>query len=120
VSEEEILDCDLSPEEQAAKYAPEEPFQMIETEDVMEARVVRHHNDVVVVFDNPRRGRDPKYVANVFDEVVHPEFTVTHKGFQFYVSTTTAPSQDSDEPVFTGVVETERHRTPRYHITVKL
>lgn len=108
-----------------AAAAAEEPFEKIETEDVMEARVVRHHDDVVIVLDNPRRGRVDKYAQNVFnddpDDTV-PAFAVTSKGFQFYAVMEVAEDQNNPagEPIFYGSQETDKHRRPHYRITVKL
>lgn len=100
-----------------------EPAFEIQEEDVLLPRVVRHNRDIVVVLDNPRTGRNPKYVRNKFDEGETPNFVVTKsKGFQVYAKSEVSPNpNDNDgEPVFHGTLMTDRIGPPTYQIQIKL
>lgn len=108
------------------RQAAPEPLTKIQPEDIMKLRVVRHHDDVIVVLDNPRTGLDGKYHRNIFNDEPHdatPKFAVTHKGFQFYAETSLElidRNNPDSEVRFHGRQATEKHRLPSYQITVKI
>lgn len=99
------------------------PPPRIEKEDVMGPRVVRHLEDVVVVLDNPRVGRDSRYQQDKLAESENPNFVITKsRGFSVYAETSIRddPANPDGEPVFRGTLITERMRPPIYSLRVTL
>jgi hypothetical protein len=95
------------------------PLEEFQEEDVLGPRVVRHQDDVVVVFDNPSKGRE-MFPRDQPPEGEAVQFAVTSKGFQSYAQTFVGEDQNSEEVIFRGSVVSERYHLPRYELKITL